>query len=184
MRKLPWLRLTTLLRVIGICSLIIVVVVWGLKQNPMAISKIKRMVFPSDVASPQKWILESQKLHTICGHMESKRTEYHMEESFKAVIKNYAKHINKVNNQAYTYIESNLDLCDSCRKNQFLSTAGQQIAVFRGTPQKPGPITEKIPINLNKLPEEELEDLKRGIPFKDGKEKLQLLEGLNGLSTE
>ncbi len=183
MRKVPWSRLT-ILRVIGISLLIITAIFWGLKHNPMAISKVRKMVFPSDAASPQRWILESQKLHTICGHLESKRTEYHLEAAFKAVIKNHAKQVKKENSQSYTYLESNHDLCYSCRENQFLGLNGEEIAVFRGTPSKPGPITEKIAIDLNKLPEAEVEDLKKGIPFQDGKEKLQLLEGLNGLSTE
>lgn len=183
MRKVPWSRLT-LLRVIGISLLIILVVYWGLKHNPMVISEIRKILFPSDTVSPQRWILESQKLYNICGHVESKRTEYHREGPFKAVIENHSKEIKKVNNQSYTYLENNHDLCDSCKKNQFLGLDGQQIAVFRGVPSKPGPITERIVINLNKLPGAEVEDLKKGIPFQDGKEKLQLLEGLNGLSTE
>lgn len=183
MRKVPWSRLT-LLRVIGISLLIIVAIYWGLKHNPMVISKIRKTVFPSDVASPQRWILESRKLHTICGHLESKRTEYHTEEPFKAVIKSYFKQVKRENNQSYTYLESDHDLCYSCRKNQFLGLDGRRIAVFRGTPGKPGPITEKIAIDLNQLPEAEVEDLKKGIPFQDGKEKLQLLEGLNSLSAE
>lgn len=183
MRKIPWLRLT-LLRVIGISLLIIMAVFWGLNENPMAISKIKKMFFPSDAPSPQKWILESQKLHIICGHMDTKRAEYHKKGPFETVIKNYSKHVKKVNNQTYIYLERSQDLCGSCRQNQFLGLVGEGLAVFRGTPANPGPITEKIILNLNKLPEEEIEDLKKGIPFQDGKEKLQLLEGLNGLSTE
>lgn len=183
MRKVFYSRLT-LLRVIGISLLIIIVVVWGIKQNPRAISNFRKMISPSDAASPQKWILESQKLHTICGHVESTRTEYHKEEPFMAVIKNYSSQVKKVNDQSYTYLESSHDLCDTCQKNQFLGLDGQGLAVFRGIPNKPGPITERIAIDLNKLPEAEIKDLKKGIPFEDGKEKLQLLEGLNGLSTE
>ncbi len=182
MRKVPWLR-STLLRVIGISLVIITVVFWGLKQNPVTISKIKKMIFPSDATSPQKWVLESQKTYA-CGHKESKRAEYHKKGPFETVIKNYAKHIKKINNQTFAYIERSEDLCDSCRANQFLGLADQQLAVFRGTPGNPGPITEKIVLNLKKLPEAEVEDLKKGIPFQDGKEKLEILEGLNGLSTE
>ncbi len=183
MKKIPCLRLK-LVRVIGISLLIIMAVFWGLKQNPTAISKIRTFFFPSDTVSPQKWILESQKKYTICGHVETKRAEYHKKGPFKAVIKNYSEHVKKVNNQSYLYSESHQKLCDSCRKNQFLGLAEQRVAVFRGTPKKPGPTMEKISIDLRKLPEAEVADLKKGIPFKDGKEKLQILEGLNGLSTE
>lgn len=182
MRKVPWLR-STLLRVIGISLVIIVIVFWGLKQNPVTINKIRKKFFPSDATSPQKWVLESQKIYA-CGHMESKRTEYPKKGPFETVIKDYAKYVKKVNNQTFAYIERSQDLCDSCRENQFLGLAGQQLAVFRGTPSKSGPITERIVLDLRKLPEAEVEDLKKGIPFKDGKEKLQILEGLNGLSTE
>ena len=182
MRKIPWLR-HRLLRIIGISLVIIMVVIWGLKQNPTTINNIRKMVFPSAATSPQKWVLESQKIYT-CGHMESKRAEYHKKGPFETVIKNYAKSVKRVNNQTFAYIEKSQDLCDSCRENQFLGLVGQELAVFRGTPGNPGPITERIILNLNKLPEAEVEDLKKGIPFQDGKEKLHILEGLNGLSTE
>lgn len=182
MRKVPWSR-RTLLRVIGISLAIIMSVFWGLKQNPVAIKKIKKVIFPSDGTSAQTWVLEIQKKYA-CGHMESKRTEYPKKGPFETVIKDYAEHVNRVNNQTFAYLEISQDLCDSCRENQFLGLDGQQLAVFRGTPSNPGPITERIVLNLKKLPAAEVEDLKKGIPFQDGKEKLQLLEGLNGLSTE
>ena len=183
MRRDLWSNLR-LLRVLGISLLIITTVVWTFKNNPRAVGKLKQMMFPSETSSPQRWILDSQKLHTICGHLESKRTEYVKEGSFKAIIKNYSKQVEKVNNQSYRYLERSYDLCNSCRNNQFLGLNGQRIAVFRGTPDNPGPIMEQIEIDLSKLPMEEKEDLKKGIPFRDGKEKLQLLEGLNGLTTE
>ena len=182
MRKVPWLRYP-LLRIIGVSLMIIMVVFWGIKQHPVAIKKIRKMIFPSATTSPQKWVLESQKIYA-CGHVESKRAEYPKKGPFETVIKEYAKQVEKVNNQTYAYTERSQDLCDSCRENQFLGLAEQQLAVFRGTPGNPGPITERIVLNLKKLPEAEVEDLKKGIPFKDGKEKLQILEGLNGLSTE
>lgn len=184
MRKNLWSNLR-LLRVMVTSLLIIITVFWVFKHNPQIIVGFRKTIFPSKTFSPpQRWILESQKLHTVCGHWESKRTEYRKEGSFKAIIKNYSQQVEKVNNQSYRYLESSHDLCDSCRKNQFLGLDDRQIAVFRGTPQNPGPITEKIEIDLDKLPLEEIEDLKKGIPFRDGKEKLQLLEGLNGLTTE
>lgn len=173
-----------LLRVAVISLLIITAVIWVYKNNPRSIDKLRQIMFPSKAVSPQRWILESQKLHTICGHLESKLTEYEKEGSFKAIIKNYSKQVKKVNNQSYRYLERSQDVCHSCRNNQFLGLNDQQIAVFRGTPANPGPLMEKIKIDLNKLPAEEKEDLKKGIPFRDGKEKLQLLEGLNGLTTE
>lgn len=183
MRKVARLKFA-LLRVIGI-SLLIMIVIFGIsKSNPKLIVKLRQLLFPSAAVSPQIWILESQKFHTLCGHVESKRTEYHKERSFKAIIEHYSEEVEKVNYQAYRYVVSNHDLCESCLKNQFLGLDGGRIAVFRGTPSKPGPITEKLDINLKKLPKEEVEDLRKGIPFKDGREKLQLLEGLNGLSTE
>jgi len=168
----------------GISLLIITAVIWVFKNNPRAIGKLRQIMLPSKVVSPQRWILDSQKLYTICGHLESKRTEYEQEGSFKAIIKNHSEQIKRVSNQSYRYLERCHALCDSCRNNHFLGLNHQQIAVFRGTPANPGPIMEKIEIDLNRLPAEEKEDLKKGIPFRDGKEKLHLLEGLNGLTTE
>lgn len=182
MRKFQWLR-STLFRVIVISLIIITVVFCGLRRNPLALSRIRHKFFPSDLTSPEKWILESKKLYS-CGHMVSKRAEYLRKGPFESVIKDYAGQVNKVDNRTFAYLEESQDLCDSCCKYQFLGIAGQQLAVFRGTPDNPGPITERIVLNLKKLPKAEVEDLKKGIPFRDGKEKLQLLEGLNGLSTE
>lgn len=182
MRKGFWSN--PLLRIMGISLLIIIVVFWVFKHNPQAIVKFRRMIFSSKAVSPQRWILESRKLHTICGHIEIKRAEYQKEEPFMAIIENYSKQVKKVNNQSYRFLENSHDLCESCRNNQYLGIDGRQIAVFRGTPINPGPVMEKMEIDLNKLPIEEIEDLKKGIPFRDGKEKLQLLEGLNGLTTE
>ena len=182
MKMFPWLR-STLFRVIGISLIIITVVFWGLRRNPLALSRLRHKIFPSNLTSPQKWVLESQKLYS-CGHIVSKRAEYLKKGPFETVIKDYAGQVKKVDNQTYAYLEKSQDLCDSCSKNQFLGIVGRQLAVFRGTPDNPGPVTEKITLNLRKLPEAEIEDLKKGIPFRDGKEKLQLLEGLNGLSTE
>lgn len=182
MRKFPWLR-STLLRVIAISLTIITIVFWGVKRNPLVISRVRHKFFPSELTAPEKWILESQKLYS-CGHMVSKRAEYFKKGPFESVIKDYAGQVKKVDNRTFVYLERSQDLCDSCCENQFLGIAGQQLAVFRGTPDNPGPITEKIDLNLKKLPKAEIEDLEKGIPFKDGKEKLQLLEGLNGLSTE
>lgn len=182
MRKISWSKLT-LLRVIGISLLIFLAIFWGVGDNPKVITWFRKIVFPLNQSSPSKWVLKVRKIYS-CGHEDSKFVEYQSERPFKAVIKNHSKQIKKVNNQSYTYLEKDQDLCDSCRTNQFLGLNGQSIAVFRGTPENPGPMTEKITINLAKLPEEEIEALKVGIPFRDGKEKLQLLEGLNGLSTE
>ncbi|NLY74625.1 MAG: hypothetical protein GX075_04910 [Firmicutes bacterium] len=183
MRKVAWSRLT-ILRVIGISLLIMVMIGWWFKKDPALIGKFQKLVSPSDTVAPRKWVLESRKLYTMCGHTVSKRTEYQLEKPFKSVIVNHSRQIVKENDGLYVYYEENQDLCDSCLKNQFLGIEGQRIAVYRGTPDKPGPIMEKIALNLNKLPEAEIEDLKKGIPFKDGKEKLHLLEGLNGLSAE
>lgn len=183
MRKVARSKIT-LLRVIGVSLIIMIAIFGAVKSKPEVVVELRKLLFPSAAVSPERWILESQKLHTLCGHMESKRTEYHKEKPFKAIIRHYSEEVEKVNNQSYRYVVSNHDLCKSCRNNQFLSLDGEQIAVYRGIPGKPGPITEKLPINLKKLPEEEVEDLKKGIRFKSGREKLQLLEGLNGLSTE
>lgn len=182
MRKVSLSKLA-LLRVIGISLLIIVTIFLGLRKNPKTISWFRKTIFPANPVSPQQWILVIRKLYS-CGHEESKYIKYQSEKPFKKVIQNHFKQIKKVNNQSYTYVENDQDLCDSCRTNQFLGVNDQWIAVFRGTPGKPGPITEKIPLNLSNLPEAEIKDLKKGIPFQDGKEKLQLLEGLNGLSAE
>lgn len=76
------------------------------------------------------------------------------------------------------------DCCASCQKHHFLVIDGQKMVVRRGTPFKPGPISEIIQINVAKLPNSERKDLNHGIPFVDEKEKLQIIESLNELMAD
>jgi hypothetical protein len=76
------------------------------------------------------------------------------------------------------------DYCLNCREHQFLGIMEQSVAVIRGTPEKPGPILERLTLKTKDLPQLELEDLRKGIPLKNGNDKLQLIEGLKGLSAD
>ena len=72
-------------------------------------------------------------------------------------------------------------LCPRCRKSRFLGIARGFVAVYAGTPAHPGGVLEVTGIRADALPAPELADLRRGIPFADAKERLQLLEGLAAL---
>ncbi|MGQ9778534.1 MAG: BofC C-terminal domain-containing protein [Bacillota bacterium] len=73
------------------------------------------------------------------------------------------------------------DLCPRCRRLRFLGVADGVVAVYEGTPAHPGRVLERTAIRVEALPLPEQTDLRRGIPFADAKERLQLLEGLAAL---
>lgn len=73
------------------------------------------------------------------------------------------------------------DLCPRCRRLRFLGVADGAVAVYEGTPGHPGRVLERTDIPVEALPLPEQADLRRGIPFADAKERLQLLEGLAAL---
>ena len=100
-----------------------------------------------------------------------------------AVESNHSFTVKKVKENHYAYEVTVEDYCPNCRTHQFLGINGQDVAVIRGTPDMPGPVLEKVEIKMENLPQLELEDLRKGIPFKTSNEKLQLIEGLKGLIT-
>ena len=130
----------------------------------------------------KSYILELRTTHPQCGHPDIEQKVYSSKYALNKALSKEAgfKYQKKVGNN-YFYIKQGSVWCESCTKNQYLGIFEGKVAVFRGTPEKPGPVSETTEIRTDLLPKVELEDLKEGIRFADDKEKLQLLEGLDGL---
>lgn len=172
----------SLLRIITI-SLIIVLTVWGTFRSPEMIRILKRIA-----ASPA--LLFTQPVYRVkldfryreCNHHRFSEVSFTSLNRLKTGLQKYGRYqLQKQPDHHYICkIETN-GFCASCRNHQFLGISGSNVAVFRGTPTKPGPVKEVTVIKAEQLPATERRDLANGIIFKNDKEKLQLLEGLNGL---
>lgn len=90
--------------------------------------------------------------------------------------------IKRVDKKNLILTRKNNGLCPICRQEEFLGIHGENIVIYFGRPDRPGPVKEVTPIKILSLPEKEIADLKRGVVFKDQKEKLLILEGYSGLS--
>lgn len=67
-------------------------------------------------------------------------------------------------------------LCTGCREQEFIGIYGDEIGVYAGSPERPGPLKEVIPVKIGRLPTEEVNDLQAGIVCQEIKEKLLILE--------
>lgn len=192
--SLAWVR-------ISILCITVMVTVIVISRQPGVEKLMKKIMTPVLTASEQKWSLEQDKTYTLCGHSEMLKNDYKSLKDLQTVISGYqGRHGNqsyqgnisrlgniscrlkRISGHLYVYALDIRDYCVNCRNYQFLGVVEQSVAVIRGTPEKPGPIQEKTVLKIEDLPQLELEDLQKGIPFKNGNEKLQLIEGLKGLS--
>jgi hypothetical protein len=144
---------------------------------------MKQIITPS-VLPEKEWHSKIYTTHVICGHTDLIQDDQSRINLLKeASARNHKRPDIKVliKDHLTIYRVKKRDWCDSCRHHQFLGIRGQNIVVLKGTPRKPGPVREILKININKLPASERDDLIRGIPFQNDKEKLQIIEGLSEL---
>jgi hypothetical protein len=179
-----WLKFSkfslTSIRIIIISIIIILTGLWvGHNEIIKQVKKITVLLGPK---SEKEWVLETRIIYR-CGHSESSQKHYRSEELLKeaSISGNPGDLYIKTGDYRFSNLAKVADWCKSCKQYQFLGIKDQDVVIRRGTPEKPGPVEENTMIKVSKLPESEIKDLKKGIPFKDGKEKLQLIEGLNGL---
>jgi hypothetical protein len=174
--SLAWVR-------ISILCVIIVITVFFISRQP-GVEKIVRRIMTSTLISNEEWKLELDKTYTLCGHNETTKKAYPSLKSLEATLAaDYGSYqFKRTSGHLQVYGITLNDYCSNCRDHQFLGISEGNVAVIMGTPDKPGPIQEKTAIKSKDLPQLELADLRKGIPFKNTNEKLQLIEGLNGLS--
>jgi hypothetical protein len=155
-----------------------------ISRGPFIQKWIPKMKGPALTSAGQQWDLELNRVYTLCGHHEVLRQSFTSLNDLKNAVEGIQRlMLKKVTENHYFYETLAGEYCPNCRNHQFLGINEQNVAVIRGTPDKPGPVLEKLEINIESLPELELKDLRKGIPFKTDSEKLQLIEGLKGLST-
>ncbi len=167
----------SIIRVALICTIVVISIFLAGRQ-PEVKKLFQKIITPS--LANTVWFLKLDKIYTLCGHTESEEKKFSSEKMLNKEVLNLQDYIlKKISGHRRVYIQEIPEFCASCQKNRFLGILDEKIVVFSGTPKKPGPVKEEIPILIEDLPKLELEDLKKGIPFKDNKEKLLLIEGLN-----
>lgn len=174
-----------IIRICGV-SLLIILVAVAIKTG--AIQSISRQI-RTMVWHPQTpWSLEIEQTFLKCGHRLHLENTYSSETAIRSYVRRhpeyrFAKSRAAQARHRLSGVEELADYCPTCRTKQFFGIRDQQVVVLRGTPGQPGPVKEKTSIQLRLLPAVELDDLRKGIPFQNEKDKLQLIEGLNGLTT-
>ncbi|TCL56478.1 BofC-like protein [Hydrogenispora ethanolica] len=170
---------------IGVAVLVVAATFAWAVHNPRKIDQLRGMLAPAVKERPAQRFLEIRSEYTLCGHWKLDKVAFPSEDSLQAAVEKHPEYqFQKQSGNRYSYSVSVSGYCDSCRDNRFLGMDRQDVAVFRGTPSRPGPVVERVTLRVHFLPQSELDDLIKGIPFRDSREKLQLIEGLNGLIIE
>jgi c-di-GMP-binding flagellar brake protein YcgR len=162
-----------LLRVIGIAVIILInavaLYVWR-HQRPEAVR----------IAAPEIQML-LVKENARCGHSEERFTRI-SQAKLRVFGQSYQGwRIEGRQGNLLVLKKTEDGLCAICQSEEFLGIASGKVAVVHGRPNRPGPVKELTTLSFDDLPEAEREDLRRGIVFRNSREKLQLLEGLFSL---
>jgi hypothetical protein len=173
--SLTWVR-------ISILSLLVIVAVILISRGPFIQKLLPKTRDPALTSAGQQWDLELDRTYKLCGHRNVFEQSYPSLKILKSAVESKGDFVlKKIVENRYVYEVPVEDYCPNCSSHQFLGISEKNVAVIRGTPDTPGPVLEKVEINMENLPQLELEDLRKGIPFKTSSEKLQLIEGLKSL---
>lgn len=182
----PW----SVIRKVGF-SLIIILFVYLISIYPGGNQLLQRIIPPAGHIPGRNWDKGMRaRVYTtylLCGHQDSFVYNHPNQRFIKEVtsLQDPDPDYNvQHQGRMLIYRIRKKSWCPSCDTHQFLGVNNQNVVVRYGTPGKPGPVRETIRINLNRLPNSERDDLTRGIPFRDNKEKLQIIEGLSELMGE
>lgn len=133
--------------------------------------------------------LEAEVIYLACGHRGARRP---VDRAIRAMLARSKSGVSiegwKIvsrQGRSMRVLYKDSRACPTCRGARFLGiTSNGFVAVFSGTPANPGSPLAMTKIRADDLPEPELLDLQRGIPFMTEKERLQILEGLTALLHE
>lgn len=165
-----------------IASLIVAVVVIGALLNPQLIKKLPDRFSTVFFSEAEPWVLEVATVYSECGHEEIVQTQFDSEQKLRESLLENSEIILQGAPEDFLIRgkQNSAGFCLDCQDKRFIGISNQKIAVFRGTPAKPGQVVEETELAVELLPQAEQEDLQRGIVFKTEEEKLEFLEGLNG----
>lgn len=156
-------------------------------RNPVVVKSFDKILPPFAFFHKQEFELTLRKTYLQCRHVEIIRKKFNSVPALKAYVR-ANRYTPERNNQKPSSLKNSLvytafisGLCRTCSTHRFLGIRGEQVMVIYGIPSQPGPVQENTGIDIRRLPASEISDLEKGIPLKDDKEKLQIIEGLKGL---
>ena len=117
--------------------------------------------------------------YASCRHEETidqKSSKNHWEQMLETLSKD-GWELNKRSKGEVELSKELLELCTGCKKQEFIGIYQDEIGVYAGTPENPGPLKQVIPVKIARLPEEEVNDLKEGIICQETRDKLLIIEG-------
>lgn len=117
--------------------------------------------------------------HSECQHKEVS-TESYPSPKWAPVLEDLSQKGWMIANFATDHAELQKEaegLCHRCRENEFVGIYGNEIGVYAGSPEIPGPLKQVIPVKIEQLPPAEIQDLRAGIICNEAQDKWQILEG-------
>ncbi|NLW60497.1 MAG: hypothetical protein GX073_09190 [Firmicutes bacterium] len=127
----------------------------------------------------KSFILEYTAFYTGCQH-EERREERHAPQNRAALLERLTGEGWVITNFTAGRVALAKDvakLCRDCQEQEFVGIYGNEIGVYAGSPEKPGPLKQVIPVDISRLPQAEIDDLRAGIVCHEAQEKWRILEG-------
>lgn len=133
----------------------------------------------SRVLTREEVIVELITSYTECQHEEGVTAKY-PQKKWADVLEEHSRDGWVIASFAAERVELRkkvADLCRDCREQEFIGIYGQEIGVYAGSPDQPGPLKQVIPVDIGRLPPAEIEDLRTGIICNQPQDKWRILEG-------
>ena len=133
----------------------------------------------SRVFSREEVTVELATFYTACRH-EEETTEKYPQKKWAAFLEEISRdgwQITAFTTERVELKKEAADLCRSCREEEFIGLYGQEIGVYAGRPEQPGPLKQIIPVDIGRLPPAEIADLRAGIICDQPQDKWRILEG-------
>ncbi|NLC54044.1 MAG: hypothetical protein GX770_08785 [Firmicutes bacterium] len=131
------------------------------------------------VLPKRSFTLEYTTSYTGCQH-EERKEERHAQSARTALLTRLTNEGWMITHFATDQVELAKEvsaLCRGCEEQEFVGIYGNEIGVYAGSPEKPGPLKQVIPVNISRLPQAEIDDLRAGIVCHETQEKWRILEG-------
>jgi hypothetical protein len=117
--------------------------------------------------------------HSECQHREVTEDNY-QPQKWASLLEDFSQKGWMITSFATDHAELQKEavgLCAQCQEKEFVGIYGNEIGVYAGSPETPGPLKQVIPVNIEQLPPAEIQDLRAGIICHEAQDKWKILEG-------
>lgn len=139
----------------------------------------KLALVSGSVLKQKSFTLEYTAFYTGCQH-EERKEECHSPRTRNELLEKLTNEgwvITSFTSERVGLEKEETKLCPGCQEQEFIGIYRNEIGVYAGSPEKPGPLKQVIPVNISRLPKAEIEDLRAGIVCRGAQEKWRILEG-------